>query len=53
MNYGTIESYQGRKWNIDGNDCTRTLKEAKAAAVDLAIERRSRRRVRQAGGARR
>ena len=52
MNYGTIESYQGRKWNIDGTTYP-TLKEAKAAAVDLAIERWSRRRVRQAGGARR
>ena len=38
MNYGTIESYQGGKWNIDGTTYP-TLKAAKAAAVERAIER--------------
>ncbi len=35
MNYGTIESYQGGKWNIDGTTYP-TLKAAKAAAVEAA-----------------
>lgn len=38
MIYGTIESYQGGKWNIDGTTYP-TLKAAKAAAVEQAIER--------------
>ncbi|WP_297360285.1 LPD38 domain-containing protein [Thauera sp.] len=38
MNYGTIESYQGGKWNIDGTTYP-TLKAAKAAAEEAAIDR--------------
>lgn len=38
MNYGTIESYQGGKWNIDGTTYP-TLKAAKAAAEDAALVR--------------
>jgi len=38
MNYGTIESYQGGKWNIDGTTYP-TLKAAKAAAVEAALVR--------------
>jgi hypothetical protein len=38
MNYGTIESYQGGKWNIDGTTYP-TLKAAKAAAEEAALVR--------------
>ena len=38
MNYGTIESHQGGKWNIDGTTYP-TLKAAKAAAEEAALVR--------------